>query len=155
MDCCSPANITIDADSCPECGARGQSVKVRTIKHWLVTPLVPGLPSLPFYFCRTGGCPVVYFSGDGSARYTKGEVRYPVGRKEGEGPATVCFCFGVTDEMVHTEVRETGKSTYSAWIATEVKDGNCACDVRNPSGRCCLKEVKRVESVYTGKEEGK
>lgn len=151
MKCCSPGNITADA-ACPECGAQGRSVKVRTLKHWLVTPLVPCVPELPFYFCKTGDCLIVYFSGDGSARYTKDELRRPAGIKEADPFISVCYCFGVTGEMIAEEVQRTGRSTYSTWIAKEVKDGNCACDVRNPSGKCCLKDVKKVEEMYTIKE---
>jgi hypothetical protein len=47
--------------------------------------------------------------------------------------------------MILKEIQETGKSSYSTWIAKEVKYGNCACDVRNPSGKCCLGDIKRVE----------
>ena len=38
--------------------------------------------------------------------------------------------FGTT-EVLHT-------------IEAEVRAGNCACEVRNPSGKCCLVEVQRA-----------
>ena len=155
MGCCSPENTTAEVGACPECGATGQSVMVRTIKNWLVTSHVTGVPALPFYFCKRGDCPIVYFSEDGSIQYTKDEIRYPVGSRESKGSATICYCFGVTEELIAEEVRKTGQSTYSSWIAKEVKQGNCACDVRNPSGKCCLKEVKKVEEMYICKEERK
>jgi hypothetical protein len=111
------------------------------------------VPEAAFHVCKTSACPVVYFSAEGTAQYTIKDLRYTAGFKEGPGPVPVCYCFGVTEEMILKEVRKTGKSTYSTWIAKEVKDGNCACDVRNPAGRCCLGEIKLVEAPGGGNHE--
>lgn len=132
--------------NCPVCGSPGKSVKVKTIKHWIVTGLVQSIPDIPFYFCEKKDCPIVYFSEDGPVRYTTKEVRSPVGIKETSGPITLCYCFGFTDEMIRTQVLKTGRSSVSTLIARETGLGNCACDIRNPSGRCCLKDVKTVEA---------
>lgn len=148
MDCGNLPKISSEPN-CPACGSHGKSVKVKTIKHWIVTRLVPSIPDISFYFCEKRDCPVVYFSEDGSVRYTTKEVRFPVGIKETSVTVTVCFCFGITEDMIRRELRETGKSSFSTWVAREVKLGNCACDVRNPSGRCCLKDVKRAEGKET------
>ncbi|MBI4972731.1 MAG: copper chaperone Copz family protein [Candidatus Omnitrophica bacterium] len=145
MECCIPKTINVNPSVCPGCSSKGHDVKVKTIKHWLVTHLVPEMPVIPFYFCKTRNCPVVYFSADYSKKYTKGDIRYRIGFKENTPPMPVCYCFGVTEEMILKEIQETGKSSYSTWIAKEVKDGNCACDARNPKGRCCLGDIKRVE----------
>lgn len=156
MGCCSSGEsgvaMTPDpkAGLCPDCGATGQTVKIRTLKQWLLTNLVPNIPEVSFYFCRAKECPTVYFSEDCSARYTKEQLRYQVGLKESSSPIPLCYCFGVTDEMILKEIKETGKSSFSTWIAAETKKGNCACDVRNPSGRCCLPEIKRVEAMSKG-----
>ncbi len=145
MECCPPQKIQTDLVKCSGCGNTGQSIKTRTLKHWLITELVPTIPKVLFYFCKTRGCPVVYFSEDGSIQYTKEKVRYPVGIKEGSGHSTICYCFGVTEDMISGQIRKTGKSSYSTWIAKEIKEGNCACDVRNIKGSCCLAEIKKAE----------
>lgn len=133
---------------CPQCNTPGAEVKPRTIKHWLLTDLVPSLPAIPFYFCKTKNCPVVYFSEDGSIQHTKEKVRYPIGIKNGSRHSTICYCFGVTEEMILKEIQETGKSSFSTWIAKEIKEGNCACDVCNPKGSCCLAEIKNTEKEH-------
>lgn len=142
VGCCNPPKI-LPEQECPACGSPGKSVKRKTIKHHVVARFVPSVPELPFYFCETGGCGVVYFSEDGSVRYATKDLRSPVGIKESSVTATACYCFGITADMIG---RETGRSSFSTWVAIEVKLGNCACDVRNPSGRCCLKELKTVEA---------
>ena len=148
IECCPPQKIQTDLVKCSGCGNTGQSIKTRTIKHWLITELVPTIPEVPFYFCKTRGCPVVYFSGDGSIRYTKDQLRGIIGDKETTPPIPACYCFGVTEEMISGQIQKTGKSSYSTWIAKEVKEGNCACDVRNPEGNCCLAEIRKAEKGH-------
>jgi len=133
---------------CPQCNTPGAEVKTKTIKHWLLTDLVPSLPDMPFYFCGGRDCPVIYFSEDGTFHYTREMGRYPIGIKEGSGHSTICYCFGVTEDMISGQIRKTGKSSYSTWIAKEIKEGNCACDVRNPKGSCCLAEIKKAEKGH-------
>lgn len=145
MDCCSILKKTSHPSTCPDCNTPGQGVKVRTIKHWLKAGLVPLIPEASFYFCKNRDCPDVYFSEDGGTRYTKDQLRYPIGVKEVGGTITLCYCFGVTEEMILSEIQEKGRSSFSTWVAREVKVGNCACDVRNPAGRCCLAGIKRLE----------
>lgn len=145
MNCGNLPRKSPESD-CPACGSPGKGVKCKTIKHWAVARLVPAIPEFSFYFCEKRDCEVVYFSEDGSVRYITKDVRFPIGIKEHSVTASVCYCFGITEDMIRKELRETGKSSFSTWVAREVKLGNCACDVRNPSGMCCLKDIKTVEA---------
>ena len=43
--------------------------------------------------------------------------------------------------MAVEEIRDTGKCTILQHITAEVKAGNCACEIRNPQGSCCLGNV--------------
>jgi hypothetical protein len=56
----------------------------------------------------------------------------------------VCYCFGFTRQDIWDEIRQTGRSTIAERISAEVKAGNCACEVKNPSGKCCLGNVTRT-----------
>jgi mercuric ion transport protein len=108
-----------------------------------------GLNGTRYVFCETPDCPVVYFALDGT-RFTKDQIRVQVGLKEKEDPILVCYCFGVTERMIREEIERTGRSTASSRIRIEVKAGACRCEVENPSGRCCLGEVSRVEKRGVG-----
>jgi bacterioferritin-associated ferredoxin len=101
-----------------------------------------------YAFCDSPTCPVVYFTADGS-QVLKTQLRVRVGAKETEDPIPVCYCFNVTERMIHEEVAQTGRSTASTLIRAEVKAGNCRCEVENPSGRCCLGEVIQAEKRAT------
>ncbi len=151
-DCCStkpsverPAAETAKAGSnlCPVCGQPGKSVETKTLKH-IVQPTHLELVNKPgFLFCRSSGCDVVYFHPDGD-RLRKPDVRVRVGLKETEDPVPICYCFGFTQAMALDELRATGKSIIPQRITAEVKAGNCACEIRNPQGSCCLGNVTAV-----------
>ncbi len=64
--------------------------------------------------------------------------------KETEPPIALCYCFGHTAESVREELVATGRSTVSERITAEVQADNCSCEVKNPSGTCCLGDVNRA-----------
>ena len=96
-------------------------------------------------FCKTPTCSIVYYSPDGGLPFKKGDIRVRVGLKETEDSVGVCYCFDISERQIRDEIERTGKSTASARIRKEVEAGNCACEIKNPSGRCCLGEVRTVE----------
>lgn len=149
-DCCckdskSGPTITTSAASektarCPRCGQPGQPVGLRTLKHQVKPEHLKAVEESSFCICRTPSCQVVYYS-HGGAILTKTDVRFRVGFKETADPVQLCYCFGFTEAMVVEEIRTTGKCDIPLRIAAEVKNGNCACEIRNPQGSCCLGSV--------------
>jgi hypothetical protein len=102
------------------------------------------LNGTPYAFCDTPTCPVVYYAAAGEW-VSKVQLRVRVGIKETEDPIPVCYCFGITKQMIREEIESAGQSTASARIRAEVRAGHCRCDVENPSGRCCLGDVVQAE----------
>ena len=149
-DCCSTEASTTAAKgaagtkaNCPRCGQPGKSVETKTLKQ-MMQPQHLELANKPgFLFCRSAGCDVVYFHPDGD-RLRKPDVRVRVGLKETADPVSICYCFGFTESMAAEEIRATGKCTIPQRITAEVKAGNCACEIRNPQGSCCLGNVNAV-----------
>ena len=74
----------------------------------------------------------------------KGDVPVRVGLKEREDPVPLCYCFGFSLADVRREIAETGRCGIPARITAEVRAGRCSCEVKNPSGVCCLGEVNRA-----------
>jgi hypothetical protein len=97
-----------------------------------------------YFFDRTPDCDVVYFSNDANSYFTKKELKVRVGLKETAPPIPICYCFGHTLESAREEIARAGGTTIPGQIEAEVRAGNCRCEVRNPSGGCCLGEVNRV-----------
>lgn len=129
------------AGACPSCGKKGKPVATLTVKS-LVRDHTQVSASAPYSFCRTLGCDVVYFAGQ--AMFNKPDIKVRVGIKETADPIPLCYCFGYTQEDIH---RDTGASKSAAIpekIKAEVQGGFCACEVKNPSGTCCLGDITRA-----------
>jgi Zinc binding domain len=146
-DCCSVNAKTGTAPLvmvCPMNGVRSKQVDMLTVKS-LVRQLPLGMPNTQYYFCDSSECEVVYFPLDTQAPlFRRGDLMVRVGSKETADPIPVCYCFGFTREDIENEIAKTGRSTVADRIKTEVNAGNCACEVKNPSGKCCLGEVTRA-----------
>lgn len=150
-DCCSvnPKSGTARAVmACPVNGAQSKQVDILTVKS-LVRQLPLGMPNTQYYFCEAQDCDVVYFALDSQAPIFRNEdLQVRVGVKATEDPIPVCYCFGFLRKDIEGEIAETGRSMVAERISAEVKAGNCACEVKNPSGRCCLGSVTRVVNDY-------
>jgi len=135
---CGPA-------TCPACGALGKPVQRITLGALLKPESRLRIPlQEEFCFCRTATCEVVYFRPE-EALFRKEDLAVKVGIKEPKDPAVpACYCFGWTPEKIRAEVQATGKSTVVDQIKTQVKAGNCYCEVTNPQGSCCLGNVQRA-----------
>jgi hypothetical protein len=130
--------------ACPVNGTRSKQVDILTV-HSLVRKLPLGMPNTRYYFCDASDCEVVYFPLDAEApTFRRDDLAVRVGAKETVDPIAICYCFGFSRQDLWDEIRENGKSTLAQRITAEVKAGNCACQVKNPSGRCCLGDVARI-----------
>jgi len=111
----------------------------------LVRQLPLGMPNTEYYFCEAADCDVVYFPFDAQAPIFRcADLLVLVGAKEATDPIPVCYCFGFTLKDIEKEIAETGRSTVAGRISAKVKAGNCACEVKNLSGKCCLGNVTRA-----------
>ena len=135
-DCCnqekSPATWP-RRHTCPKNGQLYKEVSEKTILHHLKSPWQWLAKQQGYYYCEDPECDVVYFSGDDSV-LTHSELRTRVGIKEESEDAALCYCFGVTvaDYAADPELKN--------YVVAKTREQVCACDIRNPSGRCCLKD---------------
>jgi len=133
---------------CPVNGQKGQSVASETLRHLIRTSKRAEIKSRGYYFCKSPDCDTVYYHPDSGQCFNKADLKVRVGLKETEDPVWLCYCFGITQKMIWDEIERTGKSASGDRIRREVADGNCDCEILNPSGRCCLGEVRSVESAH-------
>ena len=146
-DCCSvnPKSSTAPAVmACPVNGARSKQVNTLTVKS-LLRRLPLGMPDTQYYFCEAHDCDVVYFALDSQAPVFRcADLLVRVGAKATADPIPICYCFGFSKKDIEDEIRSTGKSTVAERITEEVEADRCACEVKNPSGKCCLGDVTRA-----------
>ena len=133
---CSPSQPTSDqARPCPVSGFSGEPVAWLTVVALTAGP-VP--PKQEFWLCRDPACDVVYF-GSLEALISTRELRTEPDFKAGAA-GFVCYCF----LHRHEEVAARGGASVFEEVQRKVKAGDCACEVRNPSGKCCLRDLRKL-----------
>lgn len=142
--CCDSRTVTGPSTvSCPRCGDIGRPVADETILAILKPELATLLLAVERRFCKTPSCEVLYYGADGRVAPTRAAV-VRVGVKETEDPVPLCYCFGYTRADVRAEIEQRGESMIADRITAEIQAGRCACEVKNPSGTCCLGEVRKA-----------
>lgn len=138
---CSVGDPGSAGKECPVCRARGKGLDLVTLEHLLTIEAIGRLDRAASYrFCATPDCDVVYFA-DGKEPFRKADLTIRVGLKVKEPPVPVCYCFGFTEADIAAQLAATGRQTIAQEIAARVNAGECACELKNPQGSCCLGNV--------------
>jgi hypothetical protein len=138
---CDLRDIVSDS-SCPVCGKAGKLVDSLTLKALLNVPLTD-VRRVGYRFCSTPDCPVVYYSQDGAQTFLEPDLRERVYQKHAaEDGVLVCYCFRHTTGSIKEEFVNNQAGSVVARITAGIQNGQCACDIRNPQGSCCLGNVK-------------
>ncbi len=135
--CCSVTPADPGGSSCPANGFEGKPVDWTTVAA-LAKGRVPSKQE--FRLCRDAECEIVYYGSEGTL-LSASELHVQPSFKSGSG-GLVCYCFLHAEADIERQLGETGRTDVLESITSEVKAGNCACEVRNPSGKCCLGEVQ-------------
>ncbi|MBT4760272.1 MAG: hypothetical protein HOO06_01125 [Bdellovibrionaceae bacterium] len=61
---------------------------------------------------------------------------------------TVCYCFKYTEKMIQDSCRDYDNHKVLNEIKAKMKDPGCFCKTANPSGKCCLGDVKKVIAQF-------
>jgi hypothetical protein len=145
-DCCGADSILCENPSkrkCPADGRECAEVGIITLRHHLKAPWKHSLSEQRYYFCDSPLCDVVYFGEHGSV-FTLDDIRGPIGQKhveQGQSPQekVICYCFGVTQADAEND------PAAKVFVIQQTQEHGCACETRNPSGRCCLKDFPRLD----------
>ncbi len=160
-DCCSnqeqsivlAVNETPKAPAkCAECGSVERTVQRQTVLHHVRSEELGRVRDEVYRFCPDPVCAVVYYS-EGGTSFTAPDLRELVSVKASGDARPLCYCFGFTEGNAREEIAHTGGSTIPARISRFIKEGMCACEVRNPSGACCLGEVNKTVKRLTEEHE--
>ena len=140
-DCCSTScesGTPPGKKTCPANGKECSKVSVATILHHIKQPWRWNSKEQGYYFCDDPECDVIYFGQDNSV-IRKDQLRTIVGVKDVSDDSLICYCFGVSrrDAISSPEIKQ--------FVAEKTKQKLCACESRNPSGKCCLKDFPKVE----------
>ena len=144
-DCCSvpKQSQSESASLCAQCGTKGRSIDRRTVLHHVKSKLLSRVGDDDYRFCPAPACAVVYY-GAGGAVFTVNDVRELFTAKTTGDARPLCYCFGFTEGDVRREIMQMGETTIPSQIGQLIKEKICACEIRNPSGACCLGEVNKT-----------
>jgi hypothetical protein len=90
----------------------------------------------------------VYFVPDGAQTFTVDQVRERVYQKEPESAdVLVCYCFRYQAGEIRSASHQRQRMIIDD-INVGIQQEQCACDLRNPQGTCCLGNIlAAVKSV--------
>lgn len=130
-------------DICPLCNNKAENVSSITIDSLVKDNLKKKLKSFEgFYFCKTSDCKVIYFRSN--EIILQEDLRVEVGIKTWANPSLVCYCFNWSKQMIEKDIKNFGKTNALQDITSLMKTDQCACEINNPSGKCCLKDIKKT-----------
>ena len=139
--CCSTSHRPLATRSCPVSDFRSTPVEWSTVAA-LAAGSVPRRQT--FWLCEDSDCDVVYFGEDGTLLGTRDVRVIPSFKGSPSQNDLVCYCFLYSRQDIEDELKASGETTIFERISAEVKAENCACEVRNPSGKCCLGVVRKA-----------
>ncbi len=149
MECCSEENsckTNAEKIVCITCGAQAQKVNYKTVLMMLKFEQVKTAEESDYFLCTNLGCDTVYFSNKLNLIYNKNDIRIKIGFKEKAEPKLVCYCFDITEKQITDEVKQKGQSLIVEFITEKTRNKLCACSIKNPTGKCCLKNVNKIIS---------
>ena len=138
---CSAADAPASAGRCPLSGTLGWSVNLVTLEALLQPDALRRLDGASYCFCSAAACDAVYFDSETDSVFRKRDLTVRVGLKEQEHPIPLCYCFGYSLADIERDLAARGTTDIPDRITAEIRAGQCACEIRNPQGICCLGSV--------------
>jgi len=142
MSCCCDVKEKKGRVVCPACDQQCFSVSRQTMLHQVQFPDNQSMPKGDYAFCANRDCNTGYFSA--SDMIPKTSLRAFQSNQE----ATLCHCFDVSKSAYHTALQAGASEAIKTFVVQQTKEKLCACESRNPSGRCCLVSFKQMEKAY-------
>jgi len=124
---------------CPSCGQSCFPVSKKTILQQVGFPDNQSIAECGYTFCANRDCVIGYFSI--SDKIPKARLR--AFRFDQE--TMICHCFDISESVYRAALTDGTAEAMKAFVVQQTKDGLCACEFRNPSGRCCLVDFRQIE----------
>jgi Zinc binding domain len=137
-DCCaniSPKKTVTQA--CHQCATVCKPVELRTLYHQVKFPENQGIISDSYYFCPSKDCAIAYFSSTGNNIPKQQLTTYQDIQND-----KLCYCFDINASDYLSALSTGNAEAIKNFVIQRTKSGECACEIRNPSGQCCLAKFK-------------
>ncbi len=141
MSSCCSSNSPSSVQACPQCDISSKNISMKTIFHHVKFPDILDVKTGSYYYC--GGdkaCSVGYFSLEGNV-ISKQQLRAFIKPENNK----LCYCFDINTELYINALKDETAAEIKKFVIQKTKLGDCACEIRNPSGQCCLANFKLLE----------
>lgn len=139
-NCCSHSPSHFLTKHCPKCNQSSKSVEMLTLFHQLKFPKNIEIISDNYYFCTDKTCSVGYFS-----QPDKIVLLQHLRSFEDIKNDQLCYCFDINKSTYLNALSKQSAESLINFIIQKTKSGDCACEIRNPSGQCCLARFKQLK----------
>jgi hypothetical protein len=139
-DCCASNPPKATTQACPECGTACKNVEMPTLYHQVKFPENQGIISDSYYFCPSKDCATAYFSIAGNIIPKQHLTTHQDIQND-----KLCYCFDIDAADYLAALSTNNAETIKHFVMLRTKSGECACEIRNPSGQCCLARFKHLE----------
>jgi hypothetical protein len=113
---------------------------MKTIFHQVKFPYILDIETASYFYCADRTCSAGYFSQEGSI--------IPKKQLKAFTEQTLCYCFDISTEQYLNALKNETAATIKQFVMHKTKSGDCACEIRNPSGQCCLANFKQLEKDF-------
>lgn len=119
---------------CPKCHTKGKVIALKKmINH--VDDLSFIKDRFDYFVCKKSSCENVYFNI--SNEFTVDQLNKEVGYKQSSSEdANICYCYNIKKSELNEFIFEL--------IEEKMEFFPSSCGIRNPYGKCCLVEIKKV-----------
>jgi hypothetical protein len=142
MSSCCSSSTKSSAQACPQCAVEGRSIPFSSVLHQVKFPDVMSVAKDDYFFCSDESCSVGYFSQSG-ATIPKLQLR----AFEDPSHTRLCYCYDISKAQYSQALKDNTAQQITDFVKQQTKAGACACEIRNPSGQCCLANFKRLEKM--------
>ena len=141
-DCCSkPTQKTSLA--CPQCKSDCKPVTMRTLYHQVRFPENQQIATGDYYYCSSIHCATAYFSNTGNSLSKSLLITQQALKND-----MLCYCFDINSASYLSALQTHNADAIKNFVIARTKSAECACEIRNPSGQCCLAKFKQLEKEY-------
>jgi len=127
---------------CPECHQTCVPVSMQTMLHQVQSPDNQHIADGDYAYCANHDCPIGYFSAANSISKTSLRAFQP------SQQPMLCHCFDISESAYRTALANGTAAAMKDFVIHQTKQKLCACEPRNPSGRCCLASFQKLEKAY-------
>ena len=116
---------------------------MKTLFHNVIFPENQKIEEDDYYYCSSVNCKTGYFSTSGNT-IPKQHLRARQDIQKG----WLCYCYDISESDYLKALHSKSAESIKTYVIQQTKSGSCACEVRNPSGQCCLAKFKQLEKEY-------